>query len=355
MSKKVRAHLKTLVDDLTTLQINTIRQADLTGEGMTDPRHGLHDIADKYNTALNRLLKGDVRRIVGKGAGARSVVTVHFVEAAYRPGDGMMMAVAVHSDRGAARAKVAVKAMFRRAPSVTPIDSGSDAPSAPKAQMVPGTMDDATAYDATTDEHGAAFVFFNVPKDARPGCCVALKMAGVEVDIEIPLTKVHGDLTSFNYLNRRANEAPDRAHWLIRRIELNSVRLVSLLQSMPISKGVGCDTNHYSRRELNGAGAIQGVGGRQAIAKPPPMALAPADLVQIRKIWELGCEQIVMQTIVQLDGDVVTRLSGGLEGEQHRIIHRVHADGVRVATESWQYLVETVAGLTKSFLGWFAR
>ena len=356
MSKKMRSHLKTLVDDLTTLQINTIRQAELTGDGMTDPRHGLFDIAERYNAALNAHMAGDVRRVVGESGRARSVITVKFVEAAHRPGTAVMLAITMRSERGVAQAGVTVEAAFRPAPIVVAVHDQSDVVDAPKARMeqsravemmAPRAAGSQVALQpilpAVTDEHGAAFVLFNLPESAQPGACVVLVVAGVTLDVEIPLTKVRGSLTTFHYLNRRANEAFDRGHWLVRRIEVNSVRLLGLLQALPGPGGRDCDANDYSRGELNGA------------AKPPPMALAPADLVLIRKTWELGIEQIVMQTVVQLDGDVVTRLSGGMEDERFRVIHQVHADGVRVATESWRYLVETLAGLTKSFLGWFSR
>lgn len=354
MSKKARGRVQALVDDLTTLQINTIRQADLTGDGMSDPRHGLHDIADKYNAALNAHLAGDVRRIVGDQARKRSVITAKFVEAAHRPDTAVMLAITVKSERGAALNGVLVTAEFRPAPSLESVQADANGADAPRAQLKTSEPIPAMARmgpqnalqpirPAKTDEHGAAFVLFNLPESAQPGCCLTLTLPGIKVDIEVPVTKVRGNLTTFHYLNRRANEAPDRGHWLVRRIELNSVRIVGILQALAGPDKEGCDANDCGRRALNGPD------------KPPPMALGPADLVRIRKIWELGCEQIVMQTIVQLDGDVVTRLSGGIEGEQHRIIHRVHADGVRVATESWQYLVETVTGLSKSFLGWFGR
>lgn len=265
-----------------------------------------------------------------------------------------MLAVHVTSHRGAPRAGIEVEALFRPAPKVVPIDAGGDDEGALRAQLVdrepvpalrrPAPDEPLEAIPrSVTDAEGGAFIGFNLPADAEPGCCVHLQTQGIKVDVEVPLTKVRGNLTTLHYLNRRANEAPDRDHWLVRRIELNSVRLMGMLQTLPGVGEADYDANDYGRSALNGPN------------QPPPMKLSPPDLVLIRKVWELGCEQIVMQTIVQLDGDVVTRLSGGLEGEHHRIIHQVHADGVRVATESWRYLVETVAGLTRSFLGWFAR
>lgn len=347
--KKGSDRVKRLVDDLTSLEINTIRRAEMTGESMPDPRHALYDIAAQYNTALNTLLAGDARRITG-GA-PQSVVAVRFTQPAYRHGEAMMLAVTVQDGRAAPQAGLLIRSMIRSGPQMVPMQPASSAPDAPCARLQSGQRDPGTLLEAKTDAHGGAFLLLSVPDDARAGACVWIEVAGIEVEIEIPLTQVRGDLATFHYLNRRANEAPDRGHWLVRRIELHSIRLASLLQSIKNPSGAGCETNDYSRRELNGLAT----GGETVVAKPAPLTLAAPELVQIRKIWELGCEQIVMQTVVQLDGDVVTRISSDIEHEQHQLIHRLHADGVRVATHSWQFLVETLVGFAKSFLGWFTR
>jgi hypothetical protein len=347
--KKGSDRIKRLVDDLTSLEINTIRRAEMTGESMPDPRHALYDIATQYNTALNGLLAGDERRTTG--GNPKSVVAVRFTQAAYRRGEAAMLAVTVQDGRGSPRSNQHVRAMIRSGPHMVAMEPASKDPDAARARMQAGQRDPGTLIEAKTDSHGGAFLLMSVPQDAHAGACVSLEVADVSIEIEIPLTQIRGDLATFHYLNKRANEAPDRSHWLVRRIELHSIRLASLLQSIPHPDGKGCDANDHSRRALNGVAES----GDDAPAKPKPLRLAAPELVLIRKIWELGCEQIVMQTVVQLDGDVVTRLSADIESDQHQLIHRLHADGVRVATHSWQFLVETLVGFAKSFLGWFTR
>lgn len=346
---KMRGRVKGLVDDLTSLEINTIRRADLTGESMPDARHALFDIATHYNTALNDLLAGDAREVAGAqirddGVERRSVVQVRFTKKAYRGGDAIVIAVSIRDPNGTPRAGAPLRAMIRSAPAVEPTGAAVGA----RVRMKAGSKDPATLVEARADNHGSAFLLLSVPETARAGACVEIEAAGITVAIEIPLTKVRGDVATFHYLNRRANEAPDRSHWLVRRIELNTIRLASILQAIPAPDGgAGCDTNDHSRRCLNGAVEDQ--------PKPDALRLNATELVRVRKIWELGCEQIVMQTLVQLDGDVVTRISGDIESADHTLIHALHADGVRVATQSWQFLVETLVGFTKSLVGWFTR
>ena len=43
------------------------------------------------------------------------------------------------------------------------------------------------------------------------------------------------------------------------------------------------------------------------------LPLESYEIVAVRKIWEIGTESVVMQTIAQLDGDIVTRIQRGRE------------------------------------------
>ena len=57
---------------------------------------------------------------------------------------------------------------------------------------------------------------------------------------------------------------------------------------------------------------------------------------RLRKIWELGTDVVVAQTIVHIDGDTVTRLQSGLgEGERAYLLE-VHNRAVGTATSQWK-------------------
>ncbi len=92
-------------------------------------------------------------------------------------------------------------------------------------------------------------------------------------------------------------------------------------------------TNQYTRSDL----------GSYA---PSALPLNEQQLVLLRKIWELGTEVIVMQTIVQVDGDVITRLNSNfLHHENYPKARSYHNKGIEIALEHWAGLVSVAKEL----------
>ena len=83
----------------------------------------------------------------------------------------------------------------------------------------------------------------------------------------------------------------------------------------------------------------------------PSLELTPAELIQVRKIWEVGTERVLMQTVVQLDGDIVTRIQMGREESKDESLHKIHRELVHLAIKNWQFMVNTLVNLVKSGLG----
>jgi hypothetical protein len=83
------------------------------------------------------------------------------------------------------------------------------------------------------------------------------------------------------------------------------------------------------------------------LAKAPDGKLTAAELAVIRKIWELGTEEIAFQTVIQLDGDVVTRLQPKYANPSQRLVHAIHGEAVGVSVGFWKSLVE----LLETFFG----
>lgn len=77
------------------------------------------------------------------------------------------------------------------------------------------------------------------------------------------------------------------------------------------------------------------------------------DLITVRKAWEMGTEEVAMQTVVQLDGDIVTRLNSAYTADDDQPVRDVHRGSVDSALAHWQFLVDTVVALAKSGLGVF--
>jgi hypothetical protein len=70
-------------------------------------------------------------------------------------------------------------------------------------------------------------------------------------------------------------------------------------------------------------------------------------VVAIRKAWELGIEEIAMQTIVQLDGDVMTRIQPYYAKNTNSAVHEIHHQTVGIALQFWKTLIEITGSLLK--------
>jgi hypothetical protein len=82
--------------------------------------------------------------------------------------------------------------------------------------------------------------------------------------------------------------------------------------------------------------------------RAPDIELLPAELMTIRKIWDLGTEEIVMQTVIQLGGDVVTRLHSAYATQRDNPLVRIHDASVSTSISTWNKLVETVGAFVES-------
>lgn len=96
--------------------------------------------------------------------------------------------------------------------------------------------------------------------------------------------------------------------------------------------------NPYTKRQLV-AGLRDGT--------IPDMRLDREDYSRLRKIWEIGTEEIAMQTVVKLDGDVVSRIQPRFADKDFEMLHKIHAGSVDVSLRYWNGLVEILV----SFIG----
>ena len=67
--------------------------------------------------------------------------------------------------------------------------------------------------------------------------------------------------------------------------------------------------------------------------------------VRLRKIWELGTDQIVVQTIVHIDGDSVTRFQRGIDRRVLEFYLDIHNRGIDTAVKQWQTLFDAFSAL----------
>ena len=67
--------------------------------------------------------------------------------------------------------------------------------------------------------------------------------------------------------------------------------------------------------------------------------------IRLRKIWELGTDSIVAQTIVHIDGDTVTRFQRGMSQDTLTYYLKIHNQGIDTAVKQWRTLFEAFTAL----------
>lgn len=70
--------------------------------------------------------------------------------------------------------------------------------------------------------------------------------------------------------------------------------------------------------------------------------LKTADIVIVRKAWDMGTEVIVMQSTIQIDGDVVTRILRGRDTPSNDTLIGVHKNAVDVSFRYWSFMVDAL-------------
>ncbi len=93
---------------------------------------------------------------------------------------------------------------------------------------------------------------------------------------------------------------------------------------------------------------------KEEIRTLPPGRMPVDYAVAVRKMWDMGVENVCIQTVIQLDGDVITRIQSGLPRETRDVMLKVHETGIDVSLRYWQTLFDIVkqvaGGLLELFL-----
>ena len=133
------------------------------------------------------------------------------------------------------------------------------------------------------------------------------------------------------------SEVKEAVLWRIRRSCVDIATILDRLEYQ--SKSRSFDPGWafgLTRQQINDQDITRPDDGR------PDLEITHREWVMIRKVWEISIEQIAMQTVIQLDGDVVTRLCRSHATEKHAHLWKAHMESTQVAMESWRFLVDTV-------------
>jgi len=117
------------------------------------------------------------------------------------------------------------------------------------------------------------------------------------------------------------------------RIHKNSEQLIKILNKYP---------KNQDEEDLD-----EGSNESKKLTKKDLENIDMDDRAQIRKFWDIGVEKVVMQTAVQLDGDVLTRIQEKYVDSNSPILP-IHQMGVEVSLKCWTFLIESAIKLFKN-------
>lgn len=91
------------------------------------------------------------------------------------------------------------------------------------------------------------------------------------------------------------------------------------------------------------------------LGRHPMPNLHPDEMALVRKIWDIGVEEVVMQSTVSLSGDVINRIQSGLETQEAKMLLEFHREGIVSGTRMWKLIAETLVSMTGGFAKLIAR
>lgn len=267
--------LKDVVDDLTTLEINTIEAAGMTGRKMPPWPHALIDIAQKYADFLTgkevRLDLGAFKQQLEPLEGAR------------REAESMRSEEEAEKNQEITDAGRALSAIFKDVPS---------------------------HYDfaLTNGEETFALLRWAAARTLEAGAELG-KAGGAEPPALC-----------------------DRTRAILIRIQRSSDQIKLLVQQLRTAGGEPAKHIGKTRAQL----------GVDVEAWP---RLSVHSLTLIRKTWDVGTDRILLQTVVQLDGDVVFRAGRDVMSDRNHAFTEAHDHGVHTALDYWKGMFDLVVGL----------
>jgi hypothetical protein len=141
-----------------------------------------------------------------------------------------------------------------------------------------------------------------------------------------------------NALSQTQRRLPEQQASVLTRIRVNSDHLKIVTRELKKLGG----GNPYIGVTRDAILALEAKTGGTVPAIPP----APLEaLTMIRKIWDIGVDSIVFQTVQQLDGDVIFRVRSGLDLSKRQVLLEAHQQACNVAMSYWRSMFELIAAL----------
>lgn len=140
---------------------------------------------------------------------------------------------------------------------------------------------------------------------------------------------------------------------IVRRIIRNSDQLGGLLRKLETRAPANSKNNKCSNSYL-GCNRTALIKKENKLGQHPEPILQPDEVSLVRKVWEIGVEQIVMQSTITITGDVVNRVQSGLTKDRDKdevaFLLEFHREGVSAGTRMWKLIAETLTSMAGKFV-----
>jgi hypothetical protein len=147
-----------------------------------------------------------------------------------------------------------------------------------------------------------------------------------------------------------AQIAPDPGKELTDEEEAHLYLLHRIRDTSDQLKGLFLDARGQERTDGEGA-KLRFDRARANAFTDADLPLTDAQRLLLRKAWEIGTEEVVMQTVIYLDGDVITRIRGDYARPDKRAMLEVHQAAVGTSISFWRGLVEVVRSIFTGLAG----
>jgi len=175
----------------------------------------------------------------------------------------------------------------------------------------------------------------------------------LNLNLDIQLPEIHSHKSTFEQLasySEKAIEALepgtteaehidfDHKSVLLTRIKNNSEEIINLVTQAAPQSDAFFDKNKLELTSPANLYLLQAI------------PFETDQLVRLRKINEIGTETVAMQTCIQLDGDVVTRINPkyAVAAPISEQIQKIHGEGLQISIQRWQDIVSAIGAFFKA-------
>jgi len=146
-------------------------------------------------------------------------------------------------------------------------------------------------------------------------------------------------------------ELEGRDRVIVERIKRNADQIRGLLRNL--EKRLG--SRHNANDKFLGCSRRELLERETELGRHPQPHLHPDEMTLLRKIWDIGVEEVVMQSTVSLPGAVINRIQSGLEPEEAAALLAFHREAIVSGTRMWKLIAETLVSMTGAFAKLIAR